>query len=81
MTATVATDLVFKPAGPMPIGRILRAYLADARYEFMQTLRAPAFAFPFLVLPAAAVLLVRRADRRAVARFGLRNEPASSRTI
>jgi ABC-2 type transport system permease protein len=57
MNATVATDLVFKPAGPMPIDRILRSYLAAARYEFMQTLRAPAFAFPFLVLPAVLYLL------------------------
>ena len=41
----------------MPIDRILRSYLAAARYEFMQTLRAPAFAFPFLVLPAVLYLL------------------------
>jgi ABC-2 type transport system permease protein len=57
MTATVATDLVFKPAGPMPLGRIFGAYLAAARYEFVQTLRAPAFSFPFLVLPAVLYAL------------------------
>lgn len=57
MNTTVSTDLVFKPLGPMALGRILRAYLAAARYEFLQTLRAPAFAFPFLVMPAALYLL------------------------
>ena len=57
MNATVATDLVFESAGPMPIGRILSAYVAAARYEFVQALRAPAFAFPFLVLPAAVYFL------------------------
>jgi ABC-2 type transport system permease protein len=57
MNATIATDLVFKPAGPMPLARIFQAYFASARYEFMQTLRAPAFSFPFLVLPAVLYLL------------------------
>lgn len=57
MNATVATDLVFKPAGPMPLERILRSYLAAARYEFMQTLRAPAFTLPFLGLPVVIYLL------------------------
>ncbi len=51
------TDLVFLPAGPMPLGRIFRAYGAAARYELVQTLRAPAFAFPFLVLPVGIYLL------------------------
>jgi ABC-2 type transport system permease protein len=58
MNATVATDLVFKPTGPMPLDRILRSYFAAARYEFMQTLRAPAFSFPFLMMPAALYLLL-----------------------
>jgi ABC-2 type transport system permease protein len=57
MNATLTTKLVFEPTGPMPLGRILRAYLAEARSEFMQMLRAPAFAFPFLVLPPALYLL------------------------
>ncbi len=57
MNATVATDLVFNAAGPMPLARILGAYFAAARYEFMQTLRAPAFTFPFLVLPVLIYLL------------------------
>ncbi len=50
MSATMT--LVFEGKGPMGLGRILRAYLNEARYEFLQALRAPAFAFPFLLLPA-----------------------------
>jgi ABC-2 type transport system permease protein len=57
MNATVATALVFKPEGQMPLARILRSYLAAARYEFVQTLRAPAFSFPFLLLPAVLYYL------------------------
>jgi ABC-2 type transport system permease protein len=57
MNATVATDLVFKAAGPMPLERILRSYLAAARYEFIQMLRAPAFSFPFLLMPPVLYLL------------------------
>jgi ABC-2 type transport system permease protein len=44
--------LVFQGAGPMGLGRIFRAYLQEARFAFLQALRAPAFTFPFLVLPA-----------------------------
>jgi len=57
MNATLATDLVFKPAGPMPLGRILRAYLEVARYEFITALRVPAFTLPFLAMPAALYFL------------------------
>lgn len=57
MNAMLSTDLVFKPTGPMALSRILLAYLETARYEFVQTLRAPAFSFPFLVMPAALYLL------------------------
>jgi ABC-2 type transport system permease protein len=57
MNSTIATDLVFKPAGPMPLDRILRSYFAAARYEFVQTLRTPAFSFPFLLLPAVLYFL------------------------
>ena len=57
MSATVATHLVFKAAGPMPLGLIMRSYLAAARYELMQALRAPVFSFPFLLLPAVLYFL------------------------
>jgi ABC-2 type transport system permease protein len=57
MNAPAATDLVFISASPMPLGRIFRAYFTAARYELVQTLRAPVFTFPFLVLPVAIYLL------------------------
>jgi ABC-2 type transport system permease protein len=57
MNATT-TSLVFEPAGEMPLGRVFRVYLKEARYDFVQMLRAPAFAFPFLVLPLALYLLL-----------------------
>lgn len=50
MSAT--QTLVFHATGPMSLGRILLAYLQETRFEFLQALRAPAFVFPFLVLPA-----------------------------
>jgi ABC-2 type transport system permease protein len=36
--------------------RLLRAYLTEAKYETLRTLRAPAFAGPFLVIPIAMYL-------------------------
>jgi ABC-2 type transport system permease protein len=58
---TIATTGVSRmavgPAAAMPPGRIVRAYLQEARFDFLQMLRAPAFAFPFLVLPVALYLL------------------------
>lgn len=57
MNTTLSTNLVFNPGAPMELGRIVRAYFTAARYELVQTLRAPAFAFPFLVMPAALYLL------------------------
>lgn len=41
----------------MPMGRLLRAYFTDARYEALRMLRAPAFAIPFLLLPVPMYLL------------------------
>ena len=53
----VTTSLALGPAvPPMPMGRILRAYGNEARYQLMQALRAPAFAFPFLLLPVPLYL-------------------------
>jgi ABC-2 type transport system permease protein len=42
----------FVPA-PMPIGRMARIYLAEAKYESLRMLRTPAFAVPFLLVPGA----------------------------
>ena len=36
---------------PMTLGRTLRAYLSDARYESLRLLRTPAFAIPILAMP------------------------------
>jgi ABC-2 type transport system permease protein len=41
----------------MPVLRLLRAYLIDAKYEALRMLRAPAFAIPFLVIPVPVYLL------------------------
>jgi ABC-2 type transport system permease protein len=48
-----------KPAGigAMPPGRLLRAYLAEAKYESLRMLRSPAFGVPFLGLPVGLYLL------------------------
>jgi ABC-2 type transport system permease protein len=41
---------LFVPA-PMPLGQVLRVYLAEAKYECLRMLRTPAFAVPFLLIP------------------------------
>ena len=51
-TLTAAPD-----AGtPMPLGRMLRAYLAEASYESLRMLRSPGFSVPFLALPVPIYL-------------------------
>jgi ABC-2 type transport system permease protein len=41
----------------MPFGRLLNAYLTEARFETLRMLRSPAFGIPFLSLPVALYLL------------------------
>jgi ABC-2 type transport system permease protein len=41
----------------MERGRVLRAYLTEAKYELLRMLRLPAFAGPFLILPVGLYLL------------------------
>jgi ABC-2 type transport system permease protein len=41
----------------MPSARLFRAYLTEAKYETVRMLRTPAFAIPFLGLPALLYLL------------------------
>jgi ABC-2 type transport system permease protein len=55
----------------MPASRLLNAYLTEAKYETIRMLRTPAFAIPFLGLPALLYLLF------AVVIFGaaIRNDP------
>jgi len=60
------------PAGAvMSPSRLLNAYLTEAKYETVRMLRTPAFAIPFLGLPALLYLLF------AVVIFGaaIRNDP------
>jgi ABC-2 type transport system permease protein len=44
-------------AGSMPGAKLFRTYLTEAKYESLRALRSPAFAIPFLTLPAALYLL------------------------
>ncbi len=41
----------------LPMRRLLRAYLSEAHYETLNSLRTPAFAIPFLILPLAIYLM------------------------
>lgn len=43
--------------GAMSRGRVLNAYLTEAKYETVRMLRTPAFGIPFLCLPVALYLL------------------------
>ena len=38
---------------PLPLGRVLRAYLIEAKFETLGALRTTGFALPFLVVPVA----------------------------
>ncbi len=40
----------------VPVRRMMRAYITEAKYETLRMLRAPAFAGPFLVIPIARYL-------------------------
>ena len=54
---TLVTTLPPTAAQPlMPLRRLLRAYLNESRSQFIQAVRAPAFAFPFLLLPVPLYL-------------------------
>lgn len=55
MISTTMARGIPMPSAP-PLGRLVRAYLAEAKYETLRTLRAPAFAGPFLVIPIALYL-------------------------
>ena len=58
MNALVNTGRVAPNAQPfMPTGRLVGAYLTEAKFEFLGMLRTMAFAVPFLVLPLAIYLL------------------------
>jgi ABC-2 type transport system permease protein len=45
------------PNGPMPLGRVTGAYLADVKFELMRMLRTPGMTLPFLLMPVPVYLL------------------------
>jgi ABC-2 type transport system permease protein len=59
----------------MPLGRVVGAYLAEARYEAIRMLRSPGFSIPFLVLPVPIYLFfgVLLAAPAIAARPGIAN--------
>jgi ABC-2 type transport system permease protein len=57
MIGAIAEPTIANAIVAMPFGRLLRAYLSEARYELVRVLRAPAFVVPFLVLPVGIYLL------------------------
>ena len=64
-------------AAVMPTGRLLRAYLTEARFECLRMFRVLGFSIPFLVLPAALYLLF------GVVLFGdaVRNDPTTGKFL
>jgi ABC-2 type transport system permease protein len=42
---------------PLPLGRVLTAYLREAKYEMLSALRTVGFAIPFIVVPVAIYFL------------------------
>lgn len=42
---------------PLPFGRLLRAYLMEAKFETLGALRTTGFALPFIVMPVAIYVL------------------------
>jgi ABC-2 type transport system permease protein len=52
MNAPASTTLLREPASDMPMARVVRAYLCEARTEFLHLIRTPGMVIPFLLLPA-----------------------------
>ena len=52
MNAALVHDVRTVPMAGMGTPRLVRAYLREAKYELLKTLRTPAATVPFLVLPA-----------------------------
>jgi ABC-2 type transport system permease protein len=55
---TFALSRELPRASAMPLARLFRAYLTEAKYESIRALRAPAFAIPFLLLPIVLYVLI-----------------------
>ena len=57
MTAvTMPAPIQSPPVNPMPMRRVLGAYLKEVKYESLRMLRSPGFSIPFLVLPVPVYL-------------------------
>jgi ABC-2 type transport system permease protein len=57
MNAISAPSLIGLHSGTlMPIGRIVRAYATEVKYECLRRLRSPGFSIPFLLLPVPVYL-------------------------
>ena len=56
MNAMTTSPAPYAAEPLMPASRVFRAYLNESRSQFIQALRAPAFAFPFLLLPVPLYL-------------------------
>jgi len=59
LTVPAPAEIRVEPPAPpvMDRKRLLRAYAVEAKYECLRMLRSPAFAGPFLLLPAGLYLL------------------------
>jgi ABC-2 type transport system permease protein len=59
MSATTSLNVAAHSSSgeALPIGRMLGAYLSEAKYETLSALRTPAFAIPFIAIPVAIYLL------------------------
>jgi ABC-2 type transport system permease protein len=51
MTAATLNPVQDRPAVAMPTRRLLRAYVMEARFEFVKAMRSAAASIPFLLLP------------------------------
>ncbi len=56
-TSPAVTPAIRNAAPAMPLGRVVRAYLTEMRFESLRMLREPSFAAPFLVLPLVVYVL------------------------
>jgi ABC-2 type transport system permease protein len=54
---TAATSIREQMKTQMPLSRLLRAYVLEAKHDAIVTLKTPAIALPFLIIPAAIYLI------------------------
>ncbi len=55
-TTSAYIDLI-RTRTPLPLGRLLRAYRMEAKFEMLSALRTASFALPFIIVPIAIYLL------------------------